>query len=87
MFAGVEFEFVIIEGVLAFCFFLALGDFLATMVLSILIITPFHIAVAALQRNDPDFMWYVFRLALSPTSYKPSPDLEARAPEKPSSVK
>lgn len=87
MFAGVEFEFLVIEGVIGLCFFLALGDFVATLGLCVVILIPFHMGVAAVQRKDPDLMWYVLRLALSPVSFKPSPDLHAPAPEKPSSVK
>jgi type IV secretory pathway TrbD component len=86
LFGGVEFEMMASEGLFALCFFLALRDFMSAILLSVVVLTPLHMAMAAMQRRQPNLVWYALRLALSPQVYAPSPDVDSPAPSKPTSV-
>jgi type IV secretory pathway TrbD component len=87
LFAGVEFEVIASEGLFLLCFFFALGDVAAALTLGGLVLVPLHLAVAAMQRRDPNLPWYVLRLATAPQRYAAAPDLHAPVPVKPSSVR
>lgn len=86
LFGGVEFEMMASEGLFALCFFLALRDVVSAVILSVLVLTPLHMAMAAMQRKEPNLVWYALRLALTPQVYAPSPDVDAPASSKPNSV-
>lgn len=87
LFAGVEFEMIASQALFALCFFLALRDFAAAIGLSVVVLIPMHMAVAAVTKKDQNLLWYTLRLAMTPQSYAPSPELDAPSPAKPPSVK